>query len=1007
MSPHRGLPIGSILVSLVLLAGAAIADAQDIPNPDFTEGTDQPAGWTLSGGQGRWVDHQLLEVTGTGKDSNRWNCDVAFTPGGLYRFQMRARRTSGSGAVVCGPNFANHDYGGVGQDWRSYSFVFRVPDGLSHDTLHLGQWEATGTMQFDSVRLQPVLPIHSRAGKLLLGDGESIRDGRYEFVGSFEREGTNYHRTLVSSTVGFNTNRWCFGANSQVTYRFEVPGHRFLSGEASFVVNYHTAGVCTAEVSRDGNQWQPLATKEGTGTGKGSLPADLFPADRIFLRLRSSNNANFQVDHLEFTAPLSDPPDNASGRTLFADQKGTCPALKIEQLSLAESVASGQAAVQMAVRNGKDQATSVTLAPSVQAPDGTAVNLPAQKADLPAGQTATLTVALPNDKPGEHRATLSLQPSAGEPLETSFTFRVPDYYRADYGRRLSAAGSSPSVWWCDATHKVSRQRPAPTETGQAAELSAARNDHEAVQVVVRPDRPLKALRAACSPLKRSGANDTISPEHVKILRVYYHFVEHPTDGSSVRDWWPDALPPLTEPIDVEAGSNQPLWVLVNVPKDAAAGDYAGQLSLEAEGWSADVPIRLHVWDFALPERNHLETAFGFDPGLAFQYHQVKSEEDKRKLLDLYFQSFAEHRISTYNLTPMDPIRVKFVADANPPRAEIDFSAFDRAMAQAVERYHFTNFSLPIQGMGGGTFHERWNPSIDKFGEDTPEYKAMFSSQVKQLEEHLRQKGWLDMAYVYWFDEPDPKDYDFVRGGMERIKRYAPGIQTMLTEEPNQALAGAIDIWCPLTPAYDHDGAEKLRARGNRFWWYVCCGPKAPFCTLFIDHPAAELRVWHWQTWQRKVVGTLVWQSNYWTSSAAYPDQPQNPYADPMGYVSGYSTPAGTKQFWGNGDGRFIYPPLAAAVPGASGSDPVLEPPVSSIRWEMLREGVEDYEYLYLLGDLLKANRAKLPADAVKRYDALLEVPASITTDLTTFTTDPSPIYERRAAIAAAIEALSR
>ena len=59
-------------------------------------------------------------------------------------------------------------------------------------------------------------------------------------------------------------------------------------------------------------------------------------------------------------------------------------------------------------------------------------------------------------------------------------------------------------------------------------------------------------------------------------------------------------------------------------------------------------------------------------------------------------------------------------------------------------------------MGGGTFHERYPPQIGKFGEDTPQYQAMFSSYAEQLEEHLREKGWLSMAYVYWFDEPEPR-----------------------------------------------------------------------------------------------------------------------------------------------------------------------------------------------------------------------------------------------------------
>lgn len=579
------------------------------------------------------------------------------------------------------------------------------------------------------------------------------------------------------------------------------------------------------------------------------------------------------------------------------------------------------------------------------------------------------------------------------------------FYRFDYGEKLDGVSGSTALWWCDATHKVPRRRALPEKSGLAAKLSAARDDREAVQIVVRPAQPLKGLTATAGPL--IGPNGaTIPADRIKILRVYYHFVEHPTDAVGVRDWWPDALPPLDKPIDVGAGDNQPLWVLVHVPKDATPGDYAGSIALKAEGWSANVPVRLHVWDFALPERNHLETAFGLIDDYIFRYHQVKTEADKRKVMDLYFQSFAEHRISPYNPTPLDPMRVKFLPEADPPRAEIGFAAFDRAMQTAVEKYHFTNFSLPIQGMGGGTFYQRHEPSIHGFGEKTPKYQAMFASQVKQLEEHLREKGWLGMAYVYWFDEPDVKDYPFVRAGMERIRKYAPGLPRMLTKEPSETLVGAVDVWCTITPAYHHEAAEKRRAQGERFWWYVCTGPKAPYCTLFIDHPATELRVWLWQTWQRKIVGNLVWSSNWWTSAAAFPDQAQNPYDDPMGYVDGYGTPRGTKKHWGNGDGRFLYPPEAAAVPGKSGPGPVLQPPVSSIRWEMLREGIEDYEYLYLLRDLLARKRAGLSADEVKRIESLLEVPPAIAKDMTTFTTDPAPIYARRTQIAEAIERIA-
>jgi hypothetical protein len=277
--------------------------------------------------------------------------------------------------------------------------------------------------------------------------------------------------------------------------------------------------------------------------------------------------------------------------------------------------------------------------------------------------------------------------------------------------------------------------------------------------------------------------------------------------------------------------------------------------------------------------------------------------------------------------------------------------------------------------------------------------------VKQLEEHLRAKGWLKMAYLYWFDEPAPKDFAFVRQGMDLVKRYAPGLQTMLTIQPDDTLAGPIDIWCPVSFRYDRPAAEHRETHGERFWWYVCCGPKAPYCTLFIDHPATDLRVWLWQTWQRQIKGVLVWQTNYWTSSTAFPDTPQNPYDDPMGYISDGSLPRGARQYWGNGDGRFLYPPEAAARPGLCGAAPVIEPPVSSIRLEMLREGIEDYEFLYLLRERLDRRRAGLKPEEIHRYESLLAVPEEITRDATTFTTDPTPIHARRTAVAEAIERL--
>jgi hypothetical protein len=354
----------------------------------------------------------------------------------------------------------------------------------------------------------------------------------------------------------------------------------------------------------------------------------------------------------------------------------------------------------------------------------------------------------------------------------------------------------------------------------------------------------------------------------------------------------------------------------------------------------------------------------------------------------------ERKPRTEPVVPLEQLKVQF-----------DFSAWDRAMTKAIDRNHFNSFRLHIPGIGGGTFHEITPPGLLGFGEDTPEYPALFDSYCRQLQAHLEAKGWLKEAYIYWFDEPSADQYPFVMNGFAKLKRSCPRIARMLTEQVEPALLGGPDIWCSISDSYDHRRAEERRKHGEKFWWYVCTGPKAPYSGLFMDHPAPEMRIWLWQTFQRNIEGILVWETTYWTSSAAYPDpkRPQNPYTDPMSWTSGYSTPAGERRPWGNGDGRFIYPPLKAAD---GGSDvPVLDGPVDSIRWEHLRDGIEDYEYLCILRKRLAEHQNTLSPDSYQKYARLLVVPESITRSLTEFAPDGAPLEQQRQQIALAIESL--
>lgn len=993
-------------VKLAELKGALV------PNPDFIQSDGQkPLGWFLVGGEGEWKDGGVLALKGDGKSSNHWASPLLnLAPWTLYRYAFEGRYQNGKGCVPVGPGFLHRDFTLSG-DWEWRNFVFVTPSGEGwQGQARLSQWEAEGGIEFGAVRVCRTRPVYKRVGNLLLGSGESIQDGEYRFECPLGGEGSNFARPLAGFNCGFNSYRWCFGEGSEVVYRFKIPGFPMRGGSLGFTIGHHVRGTCIAEVSRDGENWVAVAELSELANKDAPIPAELFPADSLLLRLRAKEGAaSLQVTEIRFRAQLEGTPPGGTGDTMFADIEGAAGDLEFRSLSLAGDVEK-RLCVELA--DGESPGLRAAFEAEVTLPDGTIVKADSEAIDSKEKNTWRTEFALPLSSPGEHRVVLSLaSPYDSEAVtRATLSYDVPDFYRADYGAIIEGVGSdNTAVWWCDAVRKIPRTRALPVKTEAAATLCAAKNDREAVQIVVRPKENLKNLAATASAfIGPDGA--AIGPEQVKILWAYYHFVHHPSDETGARDFWPDALPPLEGPIDVAAGMNQPLWVLVSVPTDAKAGDYTGTVSIKADGFAAEVPVKLHLWNFALPEKKTLQTAFGLSPGTINDYHQLKTDEDKRRVFEMYLQSFAEHRVSPYDPVPYDNYHVTFNAKADPPRAEIDFAAFDREMQRVMDAYHFNSLRLDTPGMGGGTFHERWAPKIGDFTEETPEYQAMFSSFVKQLQDHLAEKGWLDMAYTYWFDEPDPKDYEFVSSGMMRIKKYAPNLRNMLTEQPNTELKG-VDIWCPLTPhfgnAEDAEAIAACRQRGDTFWWYICCGPKAPYCTLFIDHPATEFRVWHWQAWEHDIKGTLIWTSNYWTSSAAYPDEPQNPYEDPMGYVSGYSTPKGVKLYWGNGDGRFVYPPLEAAVPGKSGPDPVIKPPVSSIRWEMIREGVEDYEYLAMLRRLLEEKRGSLSSEEVERIESLLAVPEEISKSLTEFTTDPASIFARRKAIAEAIEQLSR
>lgn len=1010
---HRIL--GCLFLGAGLLPVRPLSAQNLLPNPGFEAGKEAPAEWRLENGVGEWSrearqGERCLMVRGDGKDSSYWRSPRLPLPPGLYQLSFNARRgeSASGGSAVTGPSRVNRDFG-LEPSWQPYSYVFCAPEDGGEDYVRFGHWQVTGNVYFDEVRLNRVLVSHTRLpNDATLGEAESIRGGIYRFRPDLNWRGANYHRPLAKNRAGFNSNRWLFYPGAEVVYRQNAAGGRQKSARVRVQINYHTGGELKVEAGRDGKNWTTVATANGERRGGWSdLPASLFPAGEIWIRLsQAGQGSGFQVDSYEYEAALDQPAPEVDGKTYFLELAAANPKLAVGLKAIQPLETQGRCDVQLALTNLTGQA--LHLRANVLVDSKTNAAAERKSLQLAPDQSVSLALSAEVSEPGPHQIRVDLEDEQGRVLFSGSTeMRTGFLSDARYGHWLKGSEGL-GLWWCESGWKVGRERALPRPpAGGAPEpvaVSAARGEFEAAQVVLRPEQDGQLIAARFRPFRR-GAEEGAAISAV-IHEVAYVQVTRPTDDSCLPGWYPDPLPSLKTPLLLRAGQNQPLWVTVKVATNAPAGDYQGELELQTTLGNATVPLKVRVYDFALPRQTHLKSALGLSAGLINRYHHLRDPRQQRLIYEKYLQNFAEHRITPYRFDDSAPIDIRFEGQGADKKARVDFTRFDEAARRWLDEGGFTTVQIPLRGMGGGTFQSRHLGELEGFKEGTPEHAKLFQDYLSQIERHLREQGWLDKAYTYWFDEPDPKDYEFVTAGMKRIKAAAPGIKRMLTEQPEPALMGQVEIWCALTPEWTLEKVRARRTAGEEVWWYICTAPKAPYVTEFIDHPGTELRLWPWQSWQYDVQAMLVWESTYWTSPLVYPEpKVQDPWTDAMSWVSGYDNPVGFTSPWGNGDGRFIYPPRPS--PEQAGA-PILEGPVNSLRWENLRDGIEDYEYFWLLQQQIKrAQDRPEAAGLVAEARALLRVPAEVSRDLTHFTTDPRSMLAHRERLARMIERLGK
>lgn len=490
-----------------------------------------------------------------------------------------------------------------------------------------------------------------------------------------------------------------------------------------------------------------------------------------------------------------------------------------------------------------------------------------------------------------------------------------------------------------------------------AALSAARNETESFQVAVLPltGRELQKVTLTAGPLAQLGGEAAIPADNVAIYRVGY--VETAPAGYAVL-WtglWPDPLWP-NAPLAVKGLDLGLFWVDVKTPADAPAGEYTGRFTLAADGEETPLTVKLHVYNFALPDR------VPYPMGVWTRSRTPDNKPMTRDDIRAMWAEFLRHGV--------DPLAAG-VEDVDLKSATPDFSAvkanLDFCFARGLQVF------------------------------DVPRSNINQLDRLRPYVEFLRAKGWLDKALLYsCADEPEPavfreKNVPYA----QKVHETLPGLRVYLATQWHPGLDLGCDVW--LTDLSTGFGMPFNHAeRGNAALWVYYCHlpihvdmvrPLTQSLNMEIDSEAVEHRLIYWYAWKNAIAGGFIWAGNSeWRKDLA---------TATLGGDARWKLSAERSKFpYGgihNGNGYLLYPG-----------------PAPSIRLKSLRDGSEDYGYFLELKRRLDERRARSwfgPSGVEKSARPLLDVPPQVLIDAHYFNRDPHALLSARDALARAIERL--
>lgn len=211
-----------------------------------------------------------------------------------------------------------------------------------------------------------------------------------------------------------------------------------------------------------------------------------------------------------------------------------------------------------------------------------------------------------------------------------------------------------------------------------------------------------------------------------------------------------------------------------------------------------------------------------------------------------------------------------------------------------------------------------------------EFEELWTPFLKDFLDHLEEKGWKDITRIA-MDERSPAE---MKATMKLLSEVAPEMGVAFADN-HQNYRQFTDLLTDLCVAYGAELEPEVRQyrkdHGYISTWYVCCTDVFP--NVFTFSEPVEAAFIGWYTVAADFDGFLRWAYNSWVKA---------PLID-----SRFRT-------WPAGDTYIVYPDAR-----------------SSIRYERLREGIQDAEKIRLLKVELQCNSSE---EAKYELNKLNELP---------------------------------